>query len=126
MWTAADTAHVTDTLAKIGSAVEQPVTLFSFSSVGTSGTTAEAGDPQTVTFGTTATYARVNAVDLRTIEKVPGLYQQGDREFTIRGSFTERDAVAWDGGTYKPIQTPVRIYMGSDLYWQATCREIKS
>lgn len=121
-----DVAFIDTVLAQIGSWAEQPVTVFNFTSVGTSGTTAEAGDPQTVTFGTRAAYARVEHVDLKDVERSSGRYQQDDMRFSIRGTFTNADMIAHDSGTYSPIDGPWRFFMGSALFHQCIGRKVQS
>lgn len=124
--TGSDVAFMTNTLAEIGSFVEQPVTVYSFTSVGTSGTTAEAGDPQVTTFGTTSTTARVNKVNLKMLERSNGVYQADDQLISLRGSFTSDDLIGFSSGTYKAIDGPWKYYMGSNLYWQGVCRKVQS
>jgi hypothetical protein len=113
-------------LAEVGSFVEEPVTLFSYTSVGTVGTTAEAGDPQTVTFGTTAQRAQVENVNAKMIERSAGVYQANDKTISVRGSFTNQDMIGYDTGTYRPVDGPWRYYIGSNLYWQAVCRGVQT
>ena len=120
-----DVDVMTTTLSQIGSWVEQPVTVFSFTSVGTSGTTAEAGDPQTVTFGTRSDFARFNGVNLKDVEKSGGRYQADDQKVTMRGSFSKSDLIGWNG-TYRPIDGPQKIFMGSTLLYQGVCRKVQS
>jgi hypothetical protein len=124
--TGQDVTYMTDTLAQIGSFVEKSVTVYDFQAVGTSGTTSEAGDPQTVTYGTRATFARVNRVSMRDIERADGKYQADDQQFSLRGSFSSSDLVGYDSGTYRPIDGPWKIYMGSNLFWQGVLRKVQS
>lgn len=124
--TGTDITFMNTALAEVASFVEQPVTLYSFTSVGTSGTTAEAGDPQVTTFGTTSTTARVENVGAKIIERSAGLYQADDKRISIRGSFTVDDLIGYDSGTYRPVDGPWRFLIGSNLYWQAVARKVQS
>lgn len=126
IFTGADVQFMIDTLAQIGSWVERGVTVYSFSSVGSSGTMAEAGDPQEVTFGTRFTTARLDNLDFKTVERSSGVYQADDRKVTIRGTFAKEDMIGFSTGTYKPINGPYQIFVGSSLCYQAVCRKVQS
>lgn len=121
-----DVEYMTETLAEVGSWVEQPVTVFVFGSVTYSGTTVEAGDPPTLTFGTRTSSARIERLKANMIERSDGVYQMNDRSFAIRGSFSQEDMLVHEAGTYRPIEGPVKYFMGSNLFYQATCREVKT
>lgn len=120
-----DLSFINTTLAQVGSWTEQTGTIFSFTSVGTSGTTSEAGDPQSVTYGTRSASLRMDNVDMTTIEKSSGRYQQNDKRISVRGSFTKDDMLVVDG-TYRPVDGPWKYYMGSNLFWQGICRKVQS
>ena len=124
--TGSDVTFMNTVLTEIGSFVEQPVTIYSFTSVGTVGTTAEAGDPQVTTFGTTSTTARVNKINLKMLERSHGEYEADDQLISVRGSYTFDDLIGHSSGTYKPIDGPWKYYMGSNLYWQGVCRKVQS
>ena len=121
-----DVTFMTGALAEIGSWTERAIVVFAFESVTSSGTTEEAGDPSTVTFGTRSDLARINRVDLKMIEKSNGRYQANDQLVSIRGSFTKDDSIVWDTGTYRALDGPWKFYMGSNLYWQGIFRGVQS
>lgn len=120
-----DITYMTEAVAQIGSWAERPVTVFEYSSIGTSGTTAEAGDPQTVTFGTRSDHARFNKVDLKDVERSKGRYQQDDQMVTLRGSFDKKDMV-YMNGTYGIVDGPWKVFMGSTLIYQGVARKVQS
>lgn len=126
MITSGDVSFMTTALAQVGSYVEQTGSVFVYTSIGTSGTTAEAGHPQSVTYGTRAMSARVNRLGAAAIEQSGGKYRQNDKLFTMRGSFSADDMVSYSAGTYRPVEGPVTFYLGSNLLWQAVCREVQS
>ncbi len=119
-----DVTFMSDTLAQVGSWVEQTGTIFAFSSVGTAGTTAEAGDPQTVTTGTRAASMRLTKISDRIVEKSGGRYSVYDRRIISRGSFSKQDTICIDSGTFRPDGGPYKIYMGSSLFWEADCKKV--
>ena len=121
-----DTEFFAKVLEEIGSLTEQKGTLFSFSSIGTSGTTAEAGDPQSVTFGTSAITPRVEWVDAKDVERSGGRYQAADMRFSVRGTLTNKDLIGWNTGTYTVVDGPLRIYFGTDLFYQCIGRKVQS
>lgn len=122
----ADVTYMSDSLAEIGSWVEQPVTVFALSSGTYSGTAAEAGDPVPLSFGTRSTVARIDKVDYKLLEKSAGRYMQGDVEVTMRGSTDSMDSIVWNAGTYRYVGGPWKYYIGSNLLYQGICREVKS
>ena len=126
MPTSEDITFMNDALENVGAWTERAVTVFSFTSADYSGTTEEAGDPATITYGTRAGSARVNRVNLKDVERSGGKYQANDQMFSFRGSFTKDDMIALDTGTYRPVDGPWKFYMGSNLLWQAVCREVQS
>ena len=126
MPTSNDTTFMADALEDIGAWTERAVTLFTFSSADYSGTTEEAGDPVSVTYGTRAGSARINNVSMKDVERSSGKYQANDKTFAFRGSFTKNDMIAFSSGTYRPVDGPWKYYLGSELFWQAVCREVQS
>jgi len=124
--TSGDMAYMTGALAQVGSFVEQPVTIFHSGTLTYGGTTAESGDPASTSFGTRSTYARVENVSVALIEKSDGRYFASDKKVTMRGSFTNADMVVHSTGTYRPVDGPWKHYIGSNLIWQAVCREVQS
>ena len=126
VFSGADVTYMTNTLAEIGSWTEQPVTVFVFGSIDYSGTTVEAGDPPTLTFGTRSDYARIERVKSNLIERSDGVYQMNDRTLSLRGSFSSDDKIVHSAGTYRPVDGPTKIFMGSNLFYQAICREVKT
>ena len=123
---ASDTSYMIDAMTYIGDWTERSVTVFAFSSVGTNGTAAEAGDPSSVTFGTRTDMARIQTVSMKDIERSSGKYQASDDKFALRGSFTKDDNFVYDSGTFHPIDGPWKVWFGSSLFYQAVCREVKS
>lgn len=126
VFSGADVTHMTETLAEVGSWVEQPVTVFEFGTIDYSGTTVEAGDPPSVTFGTRSDYARIESLKSNLIERSDGVYQMNDKMVSIRGSFAMDDKIVHSAGTFRPVDGPTKIFMGSNLMYQAICREIKT
>jgi hypothetical protein len=124
--TTGDNTFFAEVLANIGSWVEQTGTLYSYTSTGTTGTTAEAGNPQTITFGTTSVTPRVETVNAKDIEQSGGRYQADDKRFSIRSAFAKGDLISYASGTYSPIEGPVSFHLGTSLYWQAVCRKVQS
>ena len=125
-WDANDTAFISTTLGEIAEAVEQPIVVYSFGTVSYTGTAAEAGDPPSVTVGTRATTGRLESVTMKDVEKTAGKWQANDRFISTRGSFTKVDFIGFDTGTYKMIDGPWRIFMGSNVSWEGVCREVQS
>jgi len=121
-----DVSYMTDTLAQVGSWVEQTVTVFSFESADYSGTAAEAGEPAGVTFGTRSTTARINNVDMKTVERASGRYQANDKQISLRGSIAADDHIVHSTGTFRLVDGPWKTHLGSNLLWQGVYREVKS
>ena len=126
MFKASDVEFMAETLEQIGLWVERDVTVFEFGSVDYSGTTVEAGDPPTVTFGTRADTARIERVNAQQLGASGGRYQADDRRVAIRGTFSSDDSIVFDSGTYRPVDGPWKHFIGSDLFYQAVCREVQS
>lgn len=124
--TGTDVDFMQTALAQVGSWVEQPVTVFEFSSVDYSGTTVEAGDPPDVTFGTRSDTARIEQITSNMVEKSNGRYQANDKYITLRGSYTKDDMIVHSAGTYRPIDGPFKFFIGSNLLYQSVCREVQT
>jgi hypothetical protein len=124
--TANDLSYMTSALAEIGAWTEQPVTLFTFSSVSYSGTDAEAGNPPTVTFGTRAGTARIDRISDKLLTNEAGVFRADDKVVTMRGSFSPNDNLVFAGGTYALIDGPYAYWIGSSLLWRSVARKVQS
>lgn len=121
-----DITFINNTLAQIGSFVEQPGTISTPGTVSYSGTSAEAGDPASVTFGTRVSNMRVQNVSQKQVEASSGRYFANDQTISVRGSFSKDDYLSAASETFRPIDGPWKFFMGSNLYWQAVCREVQA
>lgn len=125
-WDANDVSFINSTLSEIAEATEQSVTVFSFGTVSYGGTLAEAGDPPSHTVGTRSSNGRFEQVMAKDIERAGGRYQANDQFVTMRGSFTKEDFLGFSGGTYRMIDGPWKIFMGSNVIWEGVCRAVQS
>ena len=125
MFDAKDVTFIDGVLAEIGSATEKSGVVFTPGTVSYSGTNAEAGNPPSVTFGTRSASMRVQRVNMKQVERADGRYMQDDQSFSVRGSFSSNDLLSVEAGTFRPIDGPWKFFMGSNLYWQSVCREVK-
>src|SRR5665811_1509485 len=100
-----DVSFMSETLANIGSWVEQNGTLYSYTAGTFGGTASEAGEPSGLAFGTSVITPRVEHIDMKDMERSGGRYQASDMRFSIRGTYTDDDLIGWQG-TYTVIDGP--------------------
>ncbi len=82
----------------------------------TTGSTDTAGslEPPTVTqIYTDRPTLNVTPVSSREIETSAGKYQSGDVKVSTVGSYTNKDTICWNSGTYDVIDGPLRVMLYS-------------